>query len=308
MMIKREEGACHMKTKLVRLRKKIRTNSTYQIVKPITLVIIGAFLAAIGLELFLIPNKIIDGGIIGISIIASFLSHIPLSLFTFLLNVPFFYIGYKLIGKTFALMTLIGVTALSIFVYTFQLNNSAPVTQDPLLATVFGGILLGGGVGTIIRYGGSLDGTEIISILLSKRFPFSVGEIVMFFNIFILLSAGLVFGWDKAMYSLITYFIAYKTIDLTIEGLEQMKAVTIISIKPRQIQEAILARLGRNITFLYGKGGYTGVYKEIIYCVVTRLELAKLKKIILDHDRNAFVAIEHVHDVMGGKFKKKNIH
>ena len=297
-----------MKTKLIRFHKKIRTNSTYQIIKPIVLVILGAFLAAAGLELFLIPNKIIDGGIIGISIIASFLSNLPLGFFTFLLNVPFFYIGYKQIGRTFSLMTLIGVTSLSIFVYVFHLKNSGPITQDLLLATVFGGILVGVGVGTIIRYGGSLDGTEIISILLSKKSSFSVGEIVMFFNVFILLSAGLVFGWDKAMYSLITYFIAYKTIDLTIEGLEQMKAVTIISIKPRQIQEAISARLGRSVTFLYGKGGYTGVYKEIIYCVVTRLELAKLKKIVLEHDRNAFVAIEHVHDVMGGKFKKKDIH
>lgn len=297
-----------MKTKIVRFQRKVNSNPAFQTIKPIILVITGAFLASVGLELFLIPNHIIDGGIIGISIIASYISQIPLGLFTFFLNAPFFYIGYKQIGKTFAFMTLVGVVSLSIFVYIFQERHIGAVTQDLLLATVFGGLLLGAGVGTVIRYGGSLDGTETISILLSRRFPFSVGEIVMFFNVFILSSAGFVFGWDRAMYSLLTYFIAYQTIDITIEGLEQMKAVTIISIRPREIQEAIAARLGRNVTFIYGKGGYTGVYKEVIYCVVTRLELAKLKKIVLDFDRNAFVAIEHVYDVMGGKFRKKNIH
>ncbi len=218
-----------MRTKLIRFHRKVRNHSLFQTVKPIVMVVFGAFLAATGLQLFLIPNNIIDGGIIGISIISSYLSALPLGLFTFFLNAPFFYVGYKQIGKTFAFMTLIGVTALSIFVYLFHLFHAAAATHDLLLATIFGGILLGAGVGSVIRYGGSLDGTETVSILLSKEFPFSVGEIVMFFNIFILLSAGFVFGWDRAMYSLITYFVAYKTIDLTIEGLEQMKAVTIIS-------------------------------------------------------------------------------
>ncbi len=301
-----------MKMKLLNLHRKIRNNSTCQSVKPMTLVIMGAFLAAVGLELFLIPNNIIDGGIIGVSMILAHLTQLPLGLFTFILNAPFFYIGYKQIGRTFAYLTVIGVTALSAFVYSFELSlysgSILAATRDSLLASVFGGVLIGVGVGLIIRYGGSIDGTETTSILLSRRFPFSVGEIVAFLNVLILLSTGFIFSWDRAMYSLITYFIAYKTIDLTIEGLEQMKAVTIISVKPREIQEAISARLGRNVTFLYGKGGYTGVYKEIIYCVVTRLELAKLKKIVLDYDRNAFVAIEHVYDVMGGKFRKKNIH
>ncbi|MGE5328795.1 MAG: YitT family protein [Deltaproteobacteria bacterium] len=270
------------------------------------MVILGALLAAIGLELFLIPNNIIDGGIIGISIIFSYLSKIPLGFFIFLLNLPFLFIGYKQIGKTFALMTLLGVAALSVFTYFLRFQSS--VTQDLLLSTAFGGIFLGIGVGTIIRNGGSLDGTEIISILINRKISFSVGEIVMFFNIFILLSAGFVFGWERAMYSLLTYFIAYKAIDSTIEGFEQMKAVTIISSKPREIQESIYSRLGRNITFLYGKSGYTGIYKEIIYCVISRLELAKLKKIVLDFDPDAFIAIEHVSDVVGRRFKKKSIH
>ena len=295
-----------MKKKLFKFQKKVREHTIYKKSMPIFLVVLGSFLAATGLELFLIPNEIIDGGIIGISIISSYLLKLPLGLFIFFLNLPFLYVGYKQIGKTFAFMTLLGVIALSIFTYLLHAESAA--TKDLLLATVFGGVLLGIGVGMIIRYGGCLDGTETVSILLSKKLPFSIGEIVMFINVFILLSAGFVFGWERAMYSLITYFIAYKTIDLTIEGLEQMKAATIISIKPREIQEAIYARLGRNVTFLYGKSGYTGIYKEIIYCVISRLEIAKLKKIVLDFDPDAFVAIEHVHDVIGRRFKKRNIH
>ncbi|MGE5474613.1 MAG: YitT family protein [Ignavibacteriales bacterium] len=295
-----------MKKKLLKIRKKLRNHPVYKRVKPIALIIVGALLAAVGLELFLIPNNIIDGGIIGVSIIFSYIFKLPLGLFIFFLNLPFLFIGYKQIGKTFAITTLLGVFALSLF--TYSLKSYGSVTQDLLLSTVFGGVLLGVGVGTIIRNGGSLDGTEIISIIINRNISFSVGEIVMFFNIFILLSAGFVFGWEKAMYSLITYFIAYKSIDATIEGVEQMKAVTIISTKPKDIQEAIYSRLGRNITFLYGKSGYTGIYKEIIYCVVSRLELAKLKKIVLDFDPDAFIAIEHVSDVVGRRFRKKSIH
>lgn len=295
-----------MKKKIVKLHKKIRENTIYKKFISILLAIIGAFLAGVGLELFLIPNKIIDGGIIGVSIILSYLLKLPLGLFTFSLNLPFFYIGYKQIGKTFAFMTLIGVITLSLS--TYFLHSLNPITHDMLLATVFGGLLLGIGVGLVIRYGGCLDGTESIAILLNRRIPFSVGEIVMFLNVFILLSGGLVFGWESAMYSLITYFIAHKTIDLIIEGLEEMKAVTIITVKPHEIQKAIYARLGRTVTFFYGKCGYTGVYREIIYCVVSRLELAKLKKIVLEFDPNAFIVIEHVSDVIGRRFKKRNIH
>jgi len=301
-----EEKQKPMKKKFLKMRKKVRNHPVYRRVKAIVLVILGALLAAIGLQLFLIPNNIIDGGIIGISIIFSYLLKFPLGLFIFFLNLPFLFIGYKQIGKTFALMTLLGVSALSVFTYLLKSYNL--VTEDLLLSTVFGGVILGVGVGTILRNGGSLDGTEIISILINRRMSFSVGEIVMFFNVFILLSAGFVFGWEKAMYSLITYFIAYKAIDATIEGVEQMKAVTIISTRPKEIQQSIYSRLGRNITFLYGKSGYTGIYKEIIYCVVSRLELAKLKKIVLDFDPDAFIAIEHVSDVVGRRFRKKSIH
>ncbi len=267
---------------------------------------IGSILAASGLEFFLIPNNIIDGGVVGISIMLSYLTHYPLGLFIFLLNIPFLILGYNHIGKTFVLSTLFSITSLAIWVTI--LHPIPGLTEDLLLASVFGGIILGIGVGLIIRYGGSLDGTEIIAIILDKRTGFSVGEIVMFFNIFILTSAGLIFGWNKAMYSLIAYFIAFKMIDITIEGLEETKAVIIISEKSEIIAEKIMARLGRGITFLNGRGGYSGEKRSVLYLVVTRLEVAKLKIIIDEIDEKAFVTISEVHEVMGGRLKKRAIH
>jgi uncharacterized membrane-anchored protein YitT (DUF2179 family) len=267
---------------------------------------IGAWLAAVGLEIFLVPNLIIDGGITGISIISSYLTKWPLGAFIFILNLPFLFFGYSQIGKTFVISSLFAITTFSIGVSI--LHPVPGLTQDTLLATVFGGIILGIGVGLVVRYGGSLDGTEIVAIVISKRTGFSVGEMVMFFNLFILSSAGLIFGWDRAMYSLIAYFIAYKVIDITIEGLEESKAVFIVTDKHEEIAEVLMARLGRGVTHLEGKGAYSGQSKGVLYSVVTRLEVAKLKGIIDDIDENAFVTINDVHDVMGGTLKKRAIH
>lgn len=267
---------------------------------------IGSILTAIGLEIFLIPNNIIDGGVVGISIMLSYLSKYPLGLFIFFLNIPFLFLGYKHIGKTFVLSTLFSISSLAIWVTV--LHPIPGLTEDLMLAAVFGGITLGIGVGLIIRYGGSLDGTEIIAIILDKRTGFSVGEIVMFFNLFILSSAGLIFGWDRAMYSLIAYFIAFKMIDITIEGLEEAKAVMVISEKSEIIAEKVMARLGRGVTFLNGKGAYSGEERMVLYLVVTRLEVAKLKVIIDEIDESAFVTISEVHEVMGGRVKKRAIH
>ncbi|WP_054259583.1 YitT family protein [Propionispora sp. 2/2-37] len=267
---------------------------------------LGSLLAAVGLEEFLIPNQIIDGGIVGISIMASHLSHLPMSLFLIVLNLPFLYLGYMQIGKTFALSTLFSV--LSLALWTSLLHPVPQLTNDLFLAAIFGGIIVGVGVGLIIRYGGSLDGTEIIAIIMDKKTGFSVGEIVMFFNLFILGSAGLVYTWDKAMYSLAAYYIAYKVIDITIEGLDESKGVIIVSDNPDEIASALIARLGRGVTVLHGEGGYTGTQKKVLYSVVTRLEIAKLKGIVQEKDEEAFVTINDVHDVMGGRVKKKAIH
>ena len=276
------------------------------IAKRSLFIILGAILMGVGLEEFLVPNKVLDGGIVGISIILSHFIGWKLGVFIFILNIPFFFIGYKQIGKTFALSTLLGITVLSI---TTSLLHNVPVfTEDLLLATVFGGIVLGAGVGIVIRFGGSLDGTEIMAILLNKKLPFSVGEIVMFFNIFIFIIAGFVFGWDRAMYSLIAYFIAYKVMDLMITGLEESKSVWIISENHKLIGDTILARLGRGVTYLSGEGAYTGDNKQVIFCVITRLEEAKLKSIVEEIDTSAFLAIANITEVRGGRFKKRAIH
>lgn len=277
-----------------------------KLAKRIFFIILGAVLMGVGIEEFLVPNKILDGGIVGISIILSHLTGWRLGLFIFVLNIPFFFIGYKQIGKTFALSTLLGITVLSLT--TSFLHDWPVFTEDLLLATVFGGIVLGAGVGIVIRYGGSLDGTEILAILANRRLPFSVGEVIMFFNIFIFGTAGFVFGWDRAMYSILAYFIAFKTIDIVIAGLDESKAAWIISDSHKEIGDAILARLGRGVTYLTGEGAYTGDDKKVIFCVITRLEEAKLKSIVEELDESAFLAVGNIAEVRGGRFKKRNIH
>ncbi|MEX2460413.1 MAG: YitT family protein [Paenibacillaceae bacterium] len=288
------DGIQHKKLSKAKLFKKAFT------------MFMGAALVAVGLEIFLVPNNIIDGGVVGISIMLAHYIHIPLGIFLFVLNLPFLFLGYKQIGKTFALSTLFSIAIMSIG--TQLLHPVAPLTDDPLLSAVFGGIILGIGVGLVIRSGGSLDGTEIIAILFNKNSPFSVGEVVMFFNLFILGSAGFVFGWDHAMYSLMAYFIAFKMIDITIEGFDESKAIWIISEKNKEIGDTINQRLGRGVTYLKGEGGYTGESKRVIFCVVTRIEEAKMKSIVDEVDPQAFLAVGNIHDVKGGRFKKKDIH
>ncbi|WP_258881402.1 YitT family protein [Paenibacillus sp. sptzw28] len=277
-----------------------------EIMLRILFITVGAALVSVALEIFLVPNKIIDGGIVGVSIMVSHFTGLPLGVFLFLLNVPFLVIGYKQIGKTFALSTLYGVSVMSIG--TTLLHPVDPLTYSTFLAPVIGGVILGIGVGLVIRFGGSLDGTEIIAILLSKKLPFSVGEVVMFFNLFILGSAGFVFSWDSAMYSLIAYYIAFKMIDVTLEGFDESKSVWIISDEAKEIGEAIMSRLGRGVTFLNGEGGFTGGTKRVIFCVITRLEEAKMKSIVQELDPSAFLAVGNIHDVKGGRFKKRDIH
>src|SRR5699024_7184549 len=184
-----------------------------------------------------------------------------------------------------------------------SLKNITAVTAEPLLATVFGGLLLGAGVGLVIRYGGALDGTEILSILLSKKIPFSVGEMVMFFNIFIFGWAGFVLGWEQAMYSILTYYIASKTIDAVTQGFNDTKAAIIVSDEYEELADTINQRLGRTVTKLHGQGGYYSNEKDVIYVVIIRLEISKLKDIIYDVDTNEFTTIMHAQEARGGRFK-----
>jgi uncharacterized membrane-anchored protein YitT (DUF2179 family) len=281
-------------------------NKTLSQLKRYIILFIGSIIYAAGLEIFLVPNNIIDGGVVGIAIMASHLTHLPLGVFLIVVNIPFVYLGYKQIGMTFTLSTIFAIVSLS-----YWSNIFLPIpglTNDLFLASVFGGIIIGIGVGLIVRYGGSLDGTEIVAILVDQRTSFSVGEIILVINLFILSAAGLVFGWDRAMYSLVAYFVASKVIDITIEGLDESKAAIVVSDHGDAISDAIRARLGRSVTVLHGEGAYTGITKNILYVVITRLEISKFKSLIEDIDESAFVSINDVHDVMGGSFKKKAIH
>ena len=276
-----------------------------RVLKKMFMLTIGATLVAVGLELFLIPNSLIDGGVVGISIMASYETGVPLAVFLLILNLPFLFLGYRQIGKTFALSTMYAVICLSIGVSL--LHPISVLTNDLILAAIFGGIIIGVGVGIIIRNGGSLDGTEIIAIIFDRRTTFSVGEIIMFFNLFILSSAGFIFGWDKAMYSLLAFFVAYKTIDVTIEGLNETKGVFIISDQHKDISEAIVDRLGRGFTIFESKNANRQRNTLTIYVVVTRLEIAKLKSIVNGFDENALMTINSV-EVEGKRFRKKAIH
>jgi uncharacterized membrane-anchored protein YitT (DUF2179 family) len=267
---------------------------------------IGAILMATGLEIFLVPNHVIDGGITGISIMLAHLTGWKLGIFLFILNLPFVYLGYKQLGKTFAISTVYGIIVLSIFVSFF--HPIPAFTEDILLATVFGGMILGIGVGVVIRNGGALDGTEILSLVITKKLPFSVGQIIMFINVFILGSAGFVFSWDRAMYSLLAYVIASKAIDTVVAGLEESKSVWIISDMAEEIGNAINARLGRGVTYIKGQGAFTGDDKKVIFSIITRLEESKLNTIVEDIDPTAFLAIADITEVRGGRFKKKDIH
>ena len=286
---------------ILRKRKKAK-----DWIKKYFLLLLGSLIYTTGLEIFLVPNNIIDGGVVGISIMASHLTGAPFGVFMILLNLPFLYMGYKQIGKSFAISTVVSIVAISVLSVYFEPIPS--ITGDYFLAAIFGGIITGAGVGLIIRHGGSLDGTEIVAIIIDKKTTFSVGEVVMFFNLFILGAAGFVFGWDKAMYSLVAYFVISKMIDIVIKGLDESYAVMIVSDENEEIADALMHRLGRGVTVLHGQGAYTGDANKVLYCVVTRLEVGKLKDIALEKDETAFVTINPVHDIVGGRFKKKSIH
>ena len=266
---------------------------------------LGALIASFALEGFLIPNKIIDGGIMGIAIMTAYKTSFALGWCIFLLNLPFIFLALQKMGKLFVFYTFYAVAILSVGVSIMpQLLNHKHVS-DPFLACIFGGLILGAGVGLVLRSNSSLDGTEILAIRLSKKLGFSVGEIIMFFNLFIFTAAGFVYdNWQSSMYSMITYFIAYRVIDIVIEGLNESKSVRIVTDKHDDIGNAIMKNFDVSVTYLKARGGYSGAEKKIIFCVINRLEIAKLKQLVKSVDEAAFITIENVHEVDGGRVKK----
>lgn len=263
--------------------------------------IVGSIIAAFSLEEFLVPSQILDGGVVGVSIIISTLTAFPLSVLTVCLNLPFVLAGSKQMGKTFLLRTVVSMGVFSLFLEIFA-RWRYNATNDELLATVFGGLLLGLGVGLIIRNGGCLDGTETVAIMMSKRSSLSVGQIVLGFNVIIYLTAGILFGLDRALYSLLTYIIVSKVVDFISVGLDQGKAVMIITNEGRQIADDIYENLGRTVTFMKGEGLISGE-KTILYCVITRMEITSLRKIVEKDDYSAFVTISDVSEIVGKHIK-----
>lgn len=270
-------------------------------VKNLLFLTIGAIITAFALESFLVPNNIIDGGVIGISMIVSHIAKLNLGLLILIINTPFIIMAFKKMGAKFVVQTVYANIILAVFLNLF---HHYKVTGDLLLSTVFGGIILGFGVGVILKHEGSLDGTEMLSLVVARRFGCSVGEFIMGINVFIYLAAGKVFSWESAMYSIMTYFIASKVIDMVMEGLNSSKSVRIISDEATAIGQALIEKLDISVTYLQGIGGYTGQDKDLIYCVISRLELPKMLDIIKEIDSNAFVSVVDVHEVYGGRFKK----
>lgn len=273
---------------------------------------LGAFLAALSIRIFLLPNHLIDGGIVGVSLIlARLLKESYLPYFLLLLNLPFVYLAYKYIRNTFVIHMLGAILLFAGFLAL--LEQVPPFEGDHLEIIVIGGAILGIGVGLIIRYGGCLDGTEILAILINRRKGFTVGQVVLVINIFIFAAYGWIFyDWHIALGSLMTYIVAFKMIDIVIVGLDELKSVLIISSKPKEIGDVIMNKLGLGLTIMHGRGGFSGDTREILFVIVERLDLAELKEIILEEDPSAFMAIENLHEVVyGGKHtnfphKKKN--
>jgi len=271
-----------------------------QLIRSYLLILIGAFLAAVSVRIFLYPNNLIDGGIIGITLIlgrlidAKFIPYILVAL-----TLPFLYLAFRHIRRTFVIQMAIAVILFAVFLGILQMFQ--PFHGDMLEIIVIGGAILGVGCGLIIRNGGCLDGTEILAIIINRKKGFTVGQVVLFINIFIFAAYGLIFrDWHSAFGSLMTYIVAFKMIDLVIVGLDELKSVLIISSKPKVLSDVIMHEMGLGLTVMYERGGYTVDAREILCVIVERLDLADLKEIVLREDPNSFMAIENLHEIVSG--------
>lgn len=261
---------------------------------------IGAVIAAFSLEAILVPNSILDGGVTGISIIFNILFEWKLGLCIFLINIPFVYVGFKNLGWKFLIKAIYSISVFALLIELF--HNVDHVTDNILLATIYGSVLLGVGVGIVIRFGGCLDGTESLGIVISKNTNFSVGQFVLFCNIVIFSVAGYFFGVDRALYSLLGYFITSKVIDEISEGFERTKAALIITEDGNLMAKHIYNKIGRTVTILKGNGLISG-QKAVLYCVLTRIEISELKRIVKEEDQSAFITITDVSEIIGSHIK-----
>jgi len=286
---------------------KPHKSNQLKILSKALLIIIGGFITAYGLEAILIPNQVSDGGVTGLSIVGSNLFGLPLGLLIGLLNIPFVWLGYKQIGKSFALYSVIGIASLAI---SASLMHHVPtiIKGDTLLVTVVGGIIIGFGMGLALRNGGALDGIDMLAVLLSRKLPFGTSDLILFLNMFVFIVVSTVFGLQGAILSGLAYFIASKVIHIVEEGLSGSKTFKIITTQPEVMVETIRDRLGRGATYTEAYGGYSNEQFKEITCVINRMEESKIKEIINEIDPTAFVVVYDVAEVKGGNFKKKDIH
>uniref|UniRef100_A0A7C3MJ32 YitT family protein n=1 Tax=Dictyoglomus thermophilum TaxID=14 RepID=A0A7C3MJ32_DICTH len=263
---------------------------------------LGAFFIAVSIDVFLAPNKLVGGGVSGIAIILYYIFRSPVGITMLLLNIPIFVLGIKMLGSSFGFKTLYGTFILSLFVDLLNLFK-LPVIKDPIIATVYGGILGGLGLGIVFKYGGSTGGTDILAQVFSHFTGLNIGQSLLIIDGIIVISAGFIFDFVLALYALLVIFIQGYSIDLVQQGLSYTKAALIFSDRPRDIGEKILKELGRGVTVFYGMGLYTGREREILYCVVSQSEVGRLKEIIHKNDPKAFVVITPAHEVLGEGFK-----
>ncbi|MEO7264560.1 MAG: YitT family protein [Ferruginibacter sp.] len=278
-------------------------------ISDIFLVCLGIISAGFGLKGFLLPNKFLDGGATGISLLVSELAGISLPLLLILINAPFVVLGYNIISRQFAIKTAIGITGLALCVAFFPYPE---ITHDKLLVAVFGGFFLGAGIGLAVRGGAVIDGTEVLAIAISKKSGLTIGDVILIVNIIIFSTAAWLINIETALYAMLTYLSASKTVDFIIEGIEEYTGVTIISLKSEKIQRMIVNKMGRGVTIYNGEKGFgrSGEKKDlqIIYTIITRLEVSRLKLEIEKIDPNAFVVMSSVKDMKGGMIKKRALH
>lgn len=282
--------------KILLLYKKI----PWYILKRILGVLIGAFIVAVSINSFIIANRIADGGITGIAIIFYYIFHWEVGLSVLILNIPLFIIGYKAVGKQLFFLSILGVGAFSA---ALKLTSGiSAVTTNTLLASVFGGLISGIGMGIIFRSRGSLGGTDILAIILNKKTQFSVGQIILAFDSIIFIGAAILFTPEMAMYAMIYMFIASKVIDLVQVGLDYSKSVMIVTSKPEEIALEIINNIGRGVTFFNAEGAYSQSKMKVVYSIVNRAQLAQIKEIVRKYDPGSFVAIGDVSEVVGEGF------
>lgn len=277
-------------------------------IKDIFFISAGILAAAFGLESFLLPNRFIDGGVTGISLLITETTILPLYALVVLMNLPFLLLGLKVIGRNFAIKTTIAILGLAIVLALIEFPE---VTDDKLLVSVFGGFFLGAGIGLSIRGGGVLDGTEVLALYLSKRLGTKIGDVMIAINLIIFLAAAYMLSVESALYSMLTYLAASKTLDFVVDGIEEYTGVTIISEASERIRKMITDKLGRGLTIYDARGGYekNGIHNnyEVIYTVITRLEISKLSNEIMKIDPDAFVVMNNINDTRGGMVKKRTI-